>query len=64
MWTVDFLGTVLASLAPLSSILVLYFIQDMSARLGVVCALTVIFAVVVKLATRARRVEVFAVTAA
>jgi hypothetical protein len=64
MWVVEFLGTILASLAPMSSIIVLYFLDDLSARLAVVCAFTTIFAAVVKLATQARKVEIFAATAA
>jgi hypothetical protein len=64
MWIVEFLGTVLASVAPMSSIVALYFIQDMTLRLGIVCGFTVAFAAIIKLATRARRAEVFAITAA
>jgi len=64
VWTVEFFGTVLASLTPMSCIIVLYFIQNMSARLGAVCAFTVLFAAVVRFATQARRAELFAITAA
>jgi hypothetical protein len=64
MWAIDFFGTLLATLAPMSSIVTLYWIQDMSIRLGVVCVFTFVFAAIVKLATQARRVEVFAITAA
>jgi hypothetical protein len=64
LWIVEFFGTVLASVTPMSSIVALYFIQDMSLRLGMVCLFTVAFAAVIKLTTQARRVEVFAITAA
>jgi hypothetical protein len=64
MWTVELFGTVLASVAPMSSIVALYFVQNMTVRLGIVCGFTVAFAVIIKLATRARRAEVFAITAA
>jgi hypothetical protein len=64
MWVVEIFGTALASLAPMSSIVLLYFVKDMLARLGIVCAFTVVFAAILRVATRARRVEVFAITAA
>ena len=64
MWAVEFFGSLVASLAPMISIVTLYLIQDMSVRLGLVCVFTVAFAAIIKLATRARRVEVFAITAA
>jgi hypothetical protein len=64
LWVVEFFGTVLASVAPMSSIVALYFIQDMSVRLGIVCLFTIAFAAIIKLATKARRAEVFAITAA
>jgi hypothetical protein len=64
MLIVEFFGTVLASVAPMSSIITLYFVRDMSVRLGIVCGFTVVFAAVLRLSTRARRAEVFAITAA
>ncbi|KAH8589305.1 hypothetical protein B0O99DRAFT_692540 [Bisporella sp. PMI_857] len=64
LWVAELLGTVLAPLGPMSCIVILYFIQDLSTRLGVVCAFTVIFSAILRFATRARRAEVFAITAA
>jgi hypothetical protein len=63
-WAVEFCGTLLASLAPMISIVTLYLIQEMPVRLVMVSIFTVALAAIVKLATRAKRVEVFAITAA
>ena len=60
----NILGTVFSSLAPLVSIVVLSFVGNANARLGLVCAFTFIFAGCLAIATKARRVEVFAATAA
>jgi hypothetical protein len=46
------------------SIVVLYVINSMRIRLGLVCVFTLIFSFVLALATKARRVEIFAATAA
>lgn len=61
---IDFVVTVFSSLAPLSSIIVLYFVQNESIRLVIVCAFTIAFTVSLAVFTRARRVEIFAATAA
>lgn len=58
------LGTVGSSLTPLASIVALYFVRNLGARVGLVCAFTLVFALCLALATRARRIEVFAATAA
>ncbi|PVH80028.1 hypothetical protein DL98DRAFT_572143 [Cadophora sp. DSE1049] len=58
------LGTILSSLAPLISIIVLFFVTNPNARLGLVCVFTVFFSSCLAIATKARRVEVFAATAA
>jgi hypothetical protein len=46
------------------SIIVLYVVNNTSVRLGLVCAFTLIFSLVLALATEARRIEIFAATAA
>lgn len=61
---IDVIGTVSSSLAPLSSIVVLYFIQSELIRLGIACAFTIAFTIILALLTKARRVEIFAATAA
>jgi len=58
------LGTIFSSLAPLVSIIVLSFIDNLKIRLGLVCVFTFLFAACLAIATQARRVEVFAATAA
>lgn len=58
------LVTVISSLALLSSIIILSFVRNMAARLGIVCAFTLSFSLVLALATSARRVKIFATTAA
>jgi hypothetical protein len=61
---IDIIGTVASSLTPMISIIVLYVIQSMRIRLGLVCVFTLIFSLVLALATKARRIEIFAATAA
>ena len=46
------------------SIIVLYLVTSTPAQLGLVCAFTLIFSLTLALTTRARRVEIFAATAA
>ncbi len=58
------ISTVLASLLPTLSIVVLYIVHNMPARLALVAALTTIFSVGVAVLTKARRVDIFAATAA
>jgi hypothetical protein len=57
-------GSILSSALLVGSIIALYFVDNMIARLGIVVAFTQIFSLVLILATNARRVEVFAATAA
>jgi len=61
---IDLLGTILASMTPLVSIIVLYFAQNLGVRLIVVCIFTLLFSLSLALVTKARRIEVFACTAA
>jgi len=60
----NLLGTTFSSLAPLVSIIVLSFVRNERARLGIVCAFTILFSFTLAIATKARRVEIFAATAA
>ena len=58
----DICATVASSLLSISSIVVLYFVSNMSIRLGVVAAFTAVFSLVLALMTKARRVEIFVAT--
>lgn len=60
----DLLGTVLSSLAPLISIIALSFVKSEKARLGLICTFTLFFSFCLAVATKARRIEIFAATAA
>lgn len=61
---VNALGTVLASVLPIASIVVLFFVQTQILRLGLTVLFTVLFAACLAGLTRARRVEIFAATSA
>jgi hypothetical protein len=58
------ISTVLASLLPVVSIVVLYLVDSMPKRLGIVAGFTAAFSIALALFTRARRVDIFAATAA
>ena len=58
------LGTVVSSLIPIAAIIILSFVSEMKARLGIVCAFTAVFSVCLSLVTEAKRFENFAATAA
>ncbi|KAH7355248.1 hypothetical protein BKA65DRAFT_549316 [Rhexocercosporidium sp. MPI-PUGE-AT-0058] len=58
------LGTLLSSLIPIAAIIILSFVKNMTARLGIVSAFTAIFSVSLSLVTEGKRVEIFAATAA
>lgn len=58
------LGSVVSSGLLVGSIMALYFVNNMLVRLGIVAAFTQVFSLVLILATNARKVEVFAATAA
>jgi hypothetical protein len=61
---IDILGTVIASMTPLVSIIILYFVENLGYRLAILCACTLIFSISLTLVTKARRIEIFACTAA
>lgn len=61
---VDIIGTVISSLFPISSIAILYFASSMVAKLGIIAGFTAFFSLCLALVTQARRIEIFAATAA
>jgi hypothetical protein len=61
---IDIFATMLASMAPLLSTIALFFVQDLGRRLAVLCAFTMMFSTSLAIVTNARRVEIFACTAA
>ncbi|KAJ4361046.1 uncharacterized protein N0V89_001615 [Didymosphaeria variabile] len=56
--------SVIASLLPIGSIVILYKVQSMAARLGIIAAFNVLVSLCLSVFTNAKRAEVFAVTAA
>ena len=58
------IATALSSLLPIISIVVLYIVHDMAARLGIIAGFTVAFSMALSIITTANRVENFATTAA
>lgn len=57
-------GTAIASLLPISAVVVLCFVRDLLKRLGMVALFTVLFSLALVATTRAKRIEIFAATAA
>jgi len=62
--TANVFGSIISSALLVGSILALYFVNNMLARLGIIAALTQVFSLVLILVTSARKVEVFGATAA
>ncbi|MCJ1235178.1 hypothetical protein MMC14_003145 [Varicellaria rhodocarpa] len=60
----NIVSTVLSSLLPTTSILILHLMESYMARLIVIMAFTVAFSLVLVMVAKARRVDVFAVTTA
>ncbi|MCJ1307123.1 hypothetical protein MMC25_000769 [Agyrium rufum] len=60
----DGMSTVVASMFPAVTTIVLYFIQSSIVRLGVTVAFTAGFALALSVFTKARRIEIFSATAA
>lgn len=60
----DGLSTVVSSILPTLSILILHYIHNINVRLGLVLVFNVIFATTLFLVSKSRRIEVFAATAA
>lgn len=57
-------ATVVASILPVCSVVALYVIQSNNLRLGMLAIFSTIFSLTLALMTNARRIEVFAATAA
>ncbi|KAK7913914.1 hypothetical protein PG985_011617 [Apiospora marii] len=60
----NIIGSGVSSLLPMLSIITLFYVEDTLARLGLVCAFTVVFSLCMVTATQCRRVEIFGATAA
>lgn len=56
--------SVIASLIPIGSIIVLYKVHSMAARLGIIAGFNVLVSLCLSIFTDAKRAEVFAITAA
>ncbi|KAI9726512.1 MAG: hypothetical protein M1828_001334 [Chrysothrix sp. TS-e1954] len=59
-----FIGTFIASMLPAASIFVLYYVNSMIDRLCIILALSALFSFSLAIFTKAKRVEIFAATAA
>jgi len=57
-------GAILSSLLPTVVILVLYFVNKMLVRIGLIILFTAIFSLSLALFTEAKKVEIFSATAA
>ncbi|CAG8976009.1 hypothetical protein HYALB_00007536 [Hymenoscyphus albidus] len=58
------IGTAISSILPVSAVVVLYIVRDMLKRLGIVALFTALFSLALMATTRAKRIEIFAATAA
>jgi hypothetical protein len=58
------LATVMASLLPISSVVALYVVQSNNVRLGMIAGFSACFSLALAVMTSAKRIEVFAATAA
>jgi hypothetical protein len=64
MHSTSFLTTAIASLLPVGSIVVLYCVQSMKTRLGLMACFTFSFALALACFTTVKRSEIFAITTA
>jgi hypothetical protein len=62
--TLGILTTVVASILPICSVVVLYVVQSNGLRLGMIVVFSTCFSLALTLMTSARKIEVFAATAA
>ena len=60
----DVLSTIISSALPIASIIALNFIDRMIIRLVAIALFTMTFSLILTIVTHARRVEIFAATAA
>jgi hypothetical protein len=57
-------ATVLSSVLPIAGVIVLYFVKNTLARIGIIAGMTALFSLCLALLTSARKSEIFAATAA
>jgi hypothetical protein len=62
--TADLITTVISCVLPIASVIILFFVHSMIARLGIVAGFTALFSLTLAAVMAARRVEIFAATAA
>lgn len=60
---VSIITTVISSMLPITSIIILYFVDNIRTRLGIIAAFMATFSLTLALVTEAERVEIFAATA-
>ncbi|KAK7731094.1 hypothetical protein SLS53_008812 [Cytospora paraplurivora] len=58
------IGAMSSAVVPMASILTLYAIRNPNVRVGLVCVFALVFCLLLSLLTKARRIEIFAATAA
>jgi uncharacterized protein DUF6594 len=56
--------TVVASVLPLCSVIILYVVQSNGLRLGIIVLLSAVFSLALALMTNSRKIEIFAATSA
>ncbi|KAI0376221.1 hypothetical protein F5Y04DRAFT_286144 [Hypomontagnella monticulosa] len=61
---VHVISSVMSTIVPVVSIVVLYIIQSIPLKLGLICIFSMVFSLAMSLITSARRVEIFAAAAA
>jgi hypothetical protein len=59
---IEVISTVISSMLPITSIIILYFVRSLPARLGIILGYTALFSIALAILTKARRVEIFAAT--
>lgn len=57
-------GALSSAVVPMASIVTLFAVRDRNLRVGLVCVFAMVFCLLLSLLTKARRIEVFAATAA
>ena len=63
VWTANLITMVISAILPVISVIILYFVHSMIARLGIVAAFTAVFVLTLAVVTDACGVEIFAATA-
>jgi uncharacterized Tic20 family protein len=57
-------ATVISSVFPVVGVIILFFVKNLLARIGIIAGLTAVFSLCLAVMTEARKVEIFAATAA